>query len=105
MRTIILLAALLCACPPGPVSPPPDADAAPFPPPVLEAGADVCARACAVMRAAGCPSGGLLVDGGDACERVCQHAREPGGFDMKPDCIASKTDRAGVLSCGTVRCR
>ena len=111
MRRLSLLCLLVCACPPAPVNPGPDADASQVVVVETDAGitmgdgGDLAARACAVLRYVGCPSGGVLADGGDGCEAVMRAAQKPGGFDLKPECIASKSDKAGVLSCGTVRCR
>lgn len=115
MRRLAILAALLpfalcgaAGCPPGPLPPSPDADAAPQP--VVEAGpsplldaapyvdatpaTDACARGEAQLLALGCKdSRGRLLGGptmkGVAWAQVCRN-NAINGIDMRPDCIATK---------------
>jgi hypothetical protein len=96
-----ILTLLLTACAACPSTPnaaptsPGDASTAPL-------GSDVCAQACGVLRAQGCPEGATL-DGGESCEVVCRHSQQ-GAFDMKPSCLATKISAEGIRSCGSVAC-
>jgi hypothetical protein len=83
----ILLALLLAGCSgcnstPVPVTPEPaPTPTAPVPPPVADAGpaadaarGDACSKACAHLRALGCPDGQPTA-AGSSCETVCRSDR------------------------------
>jgi len=107
------------ACPPNPVSPPPDADAditivdaAPKPPPPTPVDAapaldgrvkwDVYDSACNSLALAGCPEA-MQVDGGKPCAQVMRDNAPR--YDMKPNCLAAAAGMpAQIRACGTVKC-
>ncbi len=113
MRLVFLLFALLplLACTPARYSPDADVDAAQQGDASARDGVarpsdaaadvapDLAARACANLRACGCPEG---LD--PTCSDVLRHAAL-GTFDMKAACIADAGTRDAVRACGTVRCR
>lgn len=96
--------ALLVACPPSP-QPPVDPSPRDGSAPIVEDGSAYpeCRAACARLWELGCPEG-VPFDGGSTCFRVCAEAEASGKFDLKPTCLASAHDVAGVRACRTVRC-
>lgn len=120
-RTILFLTAFAClapACPPpAPVPPEPDVvvtDAAPAPAPSHDAGPeagldasgrdagppDACTRACASLRALGCPEADDIF----ACLDACRVGRGVLFADKVVTCWASATTAPGVRACGSMRC-
>jgi hypothetical protein len=61
-----------------------------------------CSRACAQMRALGCPEG-YKQDGGDSCDVICTRAMRT--LSIAPSCIIDARTRAEVRSCGAIRCQ
>lgn len=62
-----------------------------------------CAAACATLRALDCEDG-FRRPGEDTCYVLCKRAQLSGVMDFKPGCVAGKTSKAAVRSCGTYRC-
>lgn len=96
-----LAALAIEACPPSPAPPVPDAgpslDAAP--PPPVDAGLTVYARACSNLVARGC-SEGLAAN----CAAVMEHAQTSHLVTMDADCIARARSKTEVRTCGPVAC-
>ncbi len=91
-RLAIILSSLwLCACPPGPVVPPPGPLAS-------------CAKACAAYATIGCQEGAPTPDG-HSCIEVCEIARVS---RVLPDdviaCLGAAESVAAIRSCGE-RCQ
>jgi hypothetical protein len=63
--------------------------------------ASPCSKACANLRALGCPEG--APDAGESCEVVCKHT-ENGPFNLKPACLEAAKTVAAVRACKTVTC-
>ncbi len=90
----VLLGALVGSCRPSTVPPPDvvdDADAD-------DARSSPCARACARLRALGCPEGDRSRSGA-SCVDVCQNA----GALVDPACVARASTVEAVHTCN-VRC-
>src|ERR1700722_3035838 len=100
MQTFVFMCFMLTACAACPSTTPTAPQTAPD---ASTTGEDVCAQACDVLRAQGCPEG-ATGDSGVTCETVCRHAQGSGTFDMSPSCIAKQTSVTGVRSCKTVTC-
>lgn len=82
LRTV--LTALLVGCSSCHPVPAP----APAPVPMADAGpGDACSRACAHLRANGCPDG-APTPGGVSCETVCRHAVAEPAAMMTPTYLA-----------------
>lgn len=116
----LAVCALLSACPPPSPSPmPPDAaDSAPAdvvdasasaPPdsaplvdatPAADASPDVCARACAQLRALACPEGARA-----NCESACRDDQALGvAAQLHPDCVVDAGTKTALTKCN-IRCR
>lgn len=95
----------IAACPPNPVTPPPDADAvAPLPPVPVEAAppaptpsppASSCDSACAAMQLAGC----VVLP--DCAKTMCQANSDPKFKHYDVACLSRARTVADVRACGT----
>jgi hypothetical protein len=65
--------------------------------------ASACSRACAKLKAVGCPEA-EQIDGGLACVDLCDKAEASGKFTLKPECVAAAASVEAVRACGSVRC-
>lgn len=60
---------------------------------------DACGRACANLKALGCPEGTDAAQ----CSAACSHA-QGGTFDLHPECLAAAMTPDSARGCGSVRC-
>jgi hypothetical protein len=92
---ISLAIVALCGCPPGAVSPSPDADSAVAPPIPTVPSAD-CAAACTAVAQTGCPEG-KYSDCAITCTKLQQ---DPGMPHPNTACLGAAKTAADVRGCG-----
>jgi len=119
--SLVFFALLITGCPPSPVNPQPDADAATVadaaPPQTLDATpvppqdaappapdatiAQVCANLVKLNCSEGCNGGACFDGGGATCVSLLTHLKAtPQITDPKFDCVAKAADQAAVRVCG-----
>jgi hypothetical protein len=108
MHKFLLLVPLILGCPPQPTPPTPDADA--MTPPVSDAAAettpapaDACGRAEQNLLKLSCKDQRGQVIGapnlhGVPWAQICRD-NKANGVDMKPECLALKTNCAAIEAC------
>jgi hypothetical protein len=96
MRTLFAAAllAVIPACPPSPSPPDSGTDAG-----SLDAGASVCALACANLSVLGCAEG---LDA--SCVATCEHAQSTHLTDLHPTCLVSARSKQEARACQSVKC-